>query len=177
MIETTSDLAFEALSIAGVDRLGGALAARLRPGDVIALSGPLGAGKTTLARAVIAAAAGVAAAPSPTFAIAASYPTPDFDLWHFDVYRLAEPADVWEAGLEIALDGGVSIIEWAERIAPLLPSRTLIVRLDPVDGPNAASDAGLDKLAAERRRVVMRASDEWGPRLAGLNCAAINAAS
>jgi tRNA threonylcarbamoyladenosine biosynthesis protein TsaE len=132
-------------------RLGARLARLLRPGDVIGLSGPLGVGKTTLARAVIETLAGEKEAPSPTFTLAETYETPDFLLWHFDLYRLDHPEDVWELGLEEALDGGAVLIEWPERIASLLPSNTLILRLD-VDG--------------DRRRAYFVGGERWIDRLA-----------
>jgi tRNA threonylcarbamoyladenosine biosynthesis protein TsaE len=134
-------------------RLGAGLAARLRGGDVVALSGPLGAGKSTLARAIIAALTGVMEAPSPTFTLVETYETRAFSLWHFDLYRLEKAEDVWELGYEDALDG-VSLIEWPERIERMLPPETLLVRLS-VDG--------------DARRVLVRGDDSWGARLAGLN--------
>lgn len=140
-------------------RFGAALAAALRGGDVVALSGPLGAGKTTLARAVIAALTGRNEAPSPTFTLVETYETAHFPLFHFDLYRLEKAEDVWELGLEEALDG-VSLIEWPERIEALLPASTLLVRLS-MDG--------------KARRALVRGGDDWQDRLAsklsGLNLA------
>lgn len=134
-------------------RLGARLAALLLPGDVIALSGPLGAGKTTLARAVIRALSGAAEAPSPTFGLVETYDCEGFTLWHFDLYRLEKAEDVFELGLEQALDG-VCLIEWAERIAPLLPPSMLLVRLS------------VEKYG---RRALVRGGEEWSARLSGLN--------
>lgn len=133
-------------------RLGAAIAPRLRAGDVIALSGPLGAGKTTLARAIIGALTGRAEAPSPTFTLVETYETADFPLFHFDLYRLEKAEDVWELGLEDALDG-VSLIEWPERIERLLPASTLLIRL--------AMDGG-------SRKALVRGGEEWSSRLKGL---------
>ena len=116
------------------DQLGATLAARLRIGDVVGLKGELGAGKTTLARAILRAAAEDARliVPSPTFTLVEVYDTPRGSFWHFDLYRLETPEQVIELGWEEALAEGISIIEWPERLGALLP-RHLSVTLE-VDG-------------------------------------------
>jgi tRNA threonylcarbamoyladenosine biosynthesis protein TsaE len=116
------------------DQLGATLAARLRIGDVVGLKGELGAGKTTLARAILRAAAAdeQLIVPSPTFTLVEVYETPRGTYWHFDLYRLETPEQVFELGWEEALAEGISIVEWPERLGPLLP-RHLSVTLE-VDG-------------------------------------------
>ena len=116
---------------AATDRLGAALAAQLRPGDVVALEGGLGAGKTTLARAILRAASGAPAliVPSPTFTLAEVYDTPRGVFWHFDLYRLETPEQVFELGWEEARAGGIALVEWADRLGPLLPRERLTVTL------------------------------------------------
>lgn len=116
---------------AATERLGAALAARLRPRDVVALEGGLGAGKTTLARAILRAAAGDPAliVPSPTFTLVEIYETPGASWWHFDLYRLEQPEQVFELGWEDARAEGVALVEWPERLGPLLPRDRLTVRL------------------------------------------------
>ena len=116
------------------DQLGATLATRLRIGDVVGLKGELGAGKTTLARAILRAAAEDARliVPSPTFTLVEVYETPRGSFWHFDLYRLETPDQVFELGWEEALAEGISIIEWPERLGPLLPKH-LSVTLE-VDG-------------------------------------------
>lgn len=116
---------------AATERLGTALAARLRPRDVVALEGGLGAGKTTLARAILRAAASDPAliVPSPTFTLVEIYETPGASWWHFDLYRLEQPEQVFELGWEDARADGVALVEWAERLGPLLPRDRLTVRL------------------------------------------------
>ena len=116
---------------AATERLGVALAGRLRPRDVVALVGGLGAGKTTLARAILRAASGEPAliVPSPTFTLAEIYDTPKGAFWHFDLYRLETPEQVFELGWEEARADGIALVEWAERLGPLLPQERLTVTL------------------------------------------------
>ena len=116
---------------AATDRLGAVLATRLRPRDVVALEGGLGAGKTTLARAILRAAAGDPrlVVPSPTFTLVELYDTPRGAFWHFDLYRLEAPEQVFELGWEDARADGIALVEWAERLGPLLPRERLTVTL------------------------------------------------
>jgi tRNA threonylcarbamoyladenosine biosynthesis protein TsaE len=116
---------------AATERLGAALARRLRPRDVVALQGGLGVGKTTLARAILRAAAGDPAliVPSPTFTLVEIYDTPAGVFWHFDLYRLEEPEQVFELGWEEARADGTALVEWAERLGALLPRERLTVTL------------------------------------------------
>lgn len=95
-----------------------AMASRLRAGDVLFLRGDLGAGKTSFARALIRAITGQPdlAVPSPTFTLVQTYDTPAGPLWHFDLYRLKEPDEVFEIGWEEALAGAIMIVEWPERL-------------------------------------------------------------
>jgi len=120
---------------AATERLGARLAARLRPRDVVALEGELGTGKTTLARALLRAASGTPAliVPSPTFTLVEVYETPRGTFWHFDLYRLESPEQAFELGWEEARAEGIVLVEWAERLGPLLPASRLAVTLR-VDG-------------------------------------------
>jgi tRNA threonylcarbamoyladenosine biosynthesis protein TsaE len=107
-----------------------ALAATLRPGDVVALSGDLGAGKTTFVRAVVAALHGSdAAVSSPTFVFRQRYPgTPPVE--HLDVYRVDDPAEAADLGLEDAFaPDAITIVEWPERVPGLVPPGAIRVTI------------------------------------------------
>jgi tRNA threonylcarbamoyladenosine biosynthesis protein TsaE len=95
-------------------RLGAALAGVARAGDVITLSGPLGVGKTALARGFIAALGHEGDVPSPSFAIVQPYEQLDPPVWHVDFYRIEEPLEIEELGLDSAADS-VLLIEWPDR--------------------------------------------------------------
>nr|WP_208403007.1 tRNA (adenosine(37)-N6)-threonylcarbamoyltransferase complex ATPase subunit type 1 TsaE [Sphingomonas japonica] len=100
------------------DRLGRALAKRVRPGDVIALSGPLGAGKTSIARGVLAGLGLAGEAPSPSFAIVQPYDPPEVALpvLHIDLYRIEHPDEAEELGLDEQRGDSLLLVEWPERL-------------------------------------------------------------
>lgn len=102
---------------AASDHFGAALAALVQPGDVITLSGPLGAGKTSIARGLLAALGLPGEAPSPSFAIVQPYAPPETRLpvLHVDLYRIDDPAELNELGLDDAAAESVLIVEWPER--------------------------------------------------------------
>ena len=104
------------------ESLGAAVAASLAVGDVVCLWGPLGAGKTTLARGLIRALTGPdEEIPSPTFTLVQVYEGSRLTLAHFDLYRLDRPEEVDELGLDDATDQGAAVIEWPERLGDRLP--------------------------------------------------------
>jgi tRNA threonylcarbamoyl adenosine modification protein YjeE len=109
--------------------LGGRIAARLAPGDAVALEGDLGAGKTALARAILEALGVREAVPSPTFTLVQRYETPHLIVSHFDLYRIARASEVDELGLDEALLEGAALIEWPERAEDRLPPDALHVQL------------------------------------------------
>jgi tRNA threonylcarbamoyladenosine biosynthesis protein TsaE len=111
-------------------RLAAALAAVLRPGDIIALSGNLGAGKSTLARGIIQALGWAGEVPSPTFTLVQPYDRPDVlvPVWHVDLYRIEHPAEADALGL-FETDAAL-IIEWPQRLGARLPAQALHLRLD-----------------------------------------------
>jgi tRNA threonylcarbamoyladenosine biosynthesis protein TsaE len=135
----TSDIIVVAATEADLQAFARHFAASLRPGDVVALSGPLGAGKTAFVRAAVAELHGDEAVTSPTFTIWNRYPgAPPID--HLDFYRVEDPAELFELGVEDAFDGGSSIafVEWWERGVSLLPDRRFEVAIDGAgDGPRS----------------------------------------
>ena len=137
-------------------RLARRLARLARPGDVIGLGGGLGTGKTTLARDFIHALAGAPCeVPSPTFTLAQTYEVGAVTVWHFDLFRLTRPEEVYELGFEDALAGGITLIEWPERLGALLPAD----RLDITLGQGAAPDS---------RHARVTAGGAWAGRLGEL---------
>jgi len=110
-------------------RLGASIAEQLKPGDAVALEGDLGAGKTTLARAILHRLGVAEPVPSPSFTLVQHYDTGKLAVEHFDFYRLETESDLDELGLEDALATGAALIEWPERAASRVPSEALRVRL------------------------------------------------
>ena len=133
--------------------LGAQLAALVRPGDVITLSGPLGAGKTALARGLIEALGHASEVPSPSFAIVQPYEELDPPVWHVDLYRIERATEMEELGLDAA-DDGVMLVEWPERAGTGAFARALRLSL------SFAAD-GARRLTAE----VPPAWEERWPRL------------
>jgi tRNA threonylcarbamoyladenosine biosynthesis protein TsaE len=134
-----------------------ALAARIAavaaPGDIIALKGDLGSGKTAFARAFIRACGNQDEVPSPTFTLVQVYDAGPTAIWHFDLYRIHAPEDAWELGIEDAFIAGISLIEWPERLGPLLPQRRLELSFAFGHEPGA-------------RRIAIDPGKEWQARLA-----------
>ncbi|ARC87182.1 tRNA (adenosine(37)-N6)-threonylcarbamoyltransferase complex ATPase subunit type 1 TsaE [Rhodovulum sp. MB263] len=128
----TLTLASEAMTRALADRL----ADRLGPGDTLLLDGPIGAGKTAFARALIQAAQARAGrdpedVPSPTFTLVQTYEAGEFEIWHADLYRLGHPQEVMELGLDEAFDTALCLIEWPDRLGDLAPPGALRLALAP----------------------------------------------
>lgn len=121
--------------IAATGALGRALAGALARGDVVALAGPLGAGKTTLARGIIRASAERAGTPppgevpSPTYTLVQVYDLAPVPVWHFDLYRIERPEDALELAVDEAFAAAISLIEWPDRLGPYLPAERLDVML------------------------------------------------
>lgn len=115
------------------------LAQILKTGDVIALQGVLGAGKTTFARALVnALAPAEEEVPSPTFTLVQVYDAQNPPIWHFDLYRLEKERDILELGWEEARRHGVALVEWPERLGSLLPKDRLEININFVgDSENA----------------------------------------
>lgn len=151
-------LSLHAATAEETDALGRALAPALAPGDVVALSGPLGAGKSHLARAIIRARLGdrQAEVPSPTYTLVNVYAPPGGEIWHADLYRV-DAEEVAEIGLTDALAHAILLVEWPERWTGL-PERRLDVAL---------------ALAGEGRDIAVTARGAgWEPAIAALREAA-----
>lgn len=117
--------------VRATEAVGRALAAQLKPGDVVALSGPLGAGKTSLARGLINALGFAGDVPSPSFGLVIPYAPPDvrMPVWHVDLYRLESAGDVDELGLDDARCDAALLIEWPQRMGPRLWNDALCIDL------------------------------------------------
>ena len=126
------------------------LAPFLHAGDVLALRGELGAGKTTFSRGLIQSLMSATEVPSPTYTLVQTYECPDYELWHCDLYRLDNPADVLELGLIDMEEDIVSLIEWPDKMGGYLSADALNVHID---------------FHNEGREVSFSGSDVWAARL------------
>ncbi|MBI3678667.1 MAG: tRNA (adenosine(37)-N6)-threonylcarbamoyltransferase complex ATPase subunit type 1 TsaE [Proteobacteria bacterium] len=117
-------------SLAATEALGAKIAGGLERGDLVLLEGDLGAGKTTLARAILKGLGVSEAVPSPTFTLVQHYETGRLAVRHYDLYRIENPREIDELGVEEALDEGAALIEWPERAGSRLPDGTLHVVLE-----------------------------------------------
>jgi tRNA threonylcarbamoyladenosine biosynthesis protein TsaE len=111
-------------------KLAEVFAQRLTPGDVVLLSGHIGAGKSAFCRAFIRHRVGLDIdVPSPTFTLVQTYETDDTEIWHCDLYRLSEPDELIELGLDEAFETAICLIEWPDRLADLIPQNALNLML------------------------------------------------
>jgi tRNA threonylcarbamoyl adenosine modification protein YjeE len=149
-----SSFQYRDLSENDVIRLADEMAFFLQPGDTLCLEGDLGAGKSTFARALIRTLSGDPGldVPSPTFTLTQSYETPRFDVAHFDLYRLTDPEELDELGLETALTRGIAVIEWPSRGAGRIPAEHVTLLLEEGDSES-------------RRTVTIRAASSLVQRL------------
>lgn len=148
---------------AATARLGKALARLVAPQDVLALWGDLGAGKTSVARALIqarmAASGPVEDVPSPTFTLVQTYETEGLPIWHADLYRLKDPDELIELGLDDALETGLLLLEWPDRMGDDLPDQRLDIELREEGDGRQVKLTGPAFLWEERLQALQRA---WG---------------
>lgn len=144
---------------AATEILACALAPYLGVGDVLALHGPIGAGKTHFARALILARLAEHGlsdeVPSPTFTLVQTYRAGDLEIWHADLYRLTHPDEAAELGLTEAFEAALCLIEWPDRLGADLPPDALHLSLEPGATPDA-------------RRAFLTGGGKWADRLADL---------
>ncbi len=153
--DTAFSIELTARGEAGTAAIAAAVAKVCAAGDVIALSGVLGSGKTVFARGFVRALTGPdEEVPSPTFTLVQIYPADIGPIHHFDLYRLENAEEVWELGVEDAFAEGISLIEWPERLGVLLPADRLDIAFAP------AEDGDPDT-----RRLRLRGVSSWRDRL------------
>lgn len=113
--------------------LGGRLAPLLRAGDTLLLEGPIGAGKTHLCRAIIQARLAAVGqsedVPSPTYTLVQTYSDGETEIWHADLYRLSDPFELVELGLDEAFDTAITLVEWPDRLGEMAPDTALTLTL------------------------------------------------
>ena len=114
------------------ETLAARLAQGLQPGAVLCLHGDLGTGKSVLCRALIRVLSddSTLEVPSPTFTLVQTYETARGMVYHFDLYRLEDPEEIWEIGWEEALSDGIALIEWPEKAGPYLPNNAKAITLE-----------------------------------------------
>ena len=154
MSNVNETVTIELAGLKATNELAQKLARVAKPGDVIALSGDLGAGKTAFARAFIRALTDADEdVPSPTFTLVQTYEGEKLDIWHFDLYRLERAEEVFELGIEEALNDAVSLIEWPEHMGTYIPRDRLELRLTVTKGRN------------HRQAELIPHSSDWSERL------------
>lgn len=145
-------------SLDDTENLAKVIAPQLDAGDVILLGGPIGAGKSVFARALILSLlAEPEDIPSPTFTLVQTYTTPEFDIWHSDLYRLSTPFEAQELGLEDAFDTALCLVEWPDRLGSLIPTDALTLSLESTD------------VLGERQATLRATNPRWVELLESLN--------
>ena len=140
--------------LAATEHLANAIAPALQTGDVVELRGSIGVGKTTFVRALVRSLGCTEEVPSPTFNLLYIYELNSLTIWHFDLFRVERLNDVYELGVEDALETGVSLVEWPDVMQPLFPDERLEIKFSYQPG--------------EARHVAIRGYGTWPQRLARL---------
>ena len=158
-------------NLAATQRFGGLLAAHLKAGDVIALSGAFGAGKSALARAIIQTIDPTEDdVPSPTFTLVQHYALNDgTPLWHLDLYRIDNEQDAMALGLDDAFIDAVCLIEWPDRLKRFLPKTNLSIHLYADETADDSDDTADDAEPVSSVRFAdVTAPPHWADRITGL---------
>ena len=163
-----SVIRIELPDLAATQRFGELLSEHLKAGDVIALSGALGAGKSALARAIIQAVDPTENdVPSPTFTLVQHYALADgTPLWHLDLYRIDDAQDAMALGLDDAFVDGVCLIEWPDRLEKFLPKTNLSIHLYADETADESDDA--TGLGSSVRFADVTAPLHWADRITDL---------
>ncbi len=131
-------------------RLAERIASVARKGDIFALYGTLGAGKSTFSRYFIQFLTKVEDVPSPTFTLVQMYEAADFEIYHYDMYRLKQPDEAYELGIEETFYSGVNLIEWPEKITELLPKNIWHIEISIINNQRVFSISVLDEEKQQR---------------------------
>ena len=135
--ESESMTTYHSHAVEETEQLGAGFAAALHPGDVVAFTGDLGAGKTAFSRGILRGLGYEGRVTSPTFAIVSEYHTKKADVAHFDMYSILDAEALWELGFDEYLDGRrIVLIEWSENIAEALPEGHILVSVCYGEGPD-----------------------------------------
>ncbi|MBL4691858.1 MAG: tRNA (adenosine(37)-N6)-threonylcarbamoyltransferase complex ATPase subunit type 1 TsaE [Magnetovibrio sp.] len=153
MISPPESVVIELAGLPATRELAECLARIVKPGDILALYGDLGVGKSQMARWFIRALTNeTEEVPSPTFTLLQTYESDVGDICHFDLYRLERAEDAFELGIEDAFHDSISIIEWPDRLGPYLPRNRLDIHLKVTKGKN-------------HRQAILTPHANWSERL------------
>jgi len=153
MAKQSETVTIELAGLPATRDLAECLARLAKRGDVLALRGDLGSGKTEFARHFVRHLTDLGEdVPSPTFTLVQTYDSEVCEIWHFDLYRLERPEEAFELGIDDAFHDAISLIEWPERLGPYLPRDRLDVHLSITKGKN-------------HRQVILTPHGDWSQRL------------
>lgn len=158
---TDTTFVYNCKTEADTENLARSLAEISRIGDVWALFGTLGMGKSVFSRAFVKKLTNAAEVPSPTFTLVQTYSAPEFEIYHYDLYRLKSPEEIWELNIEEAIYTGVCLIEWPEKMWKYLPKNIFKVNITPL--PDSGREIAItvnSKDKSERLQAIERRADE-----------------
>lgn len=154
-------LVYNCKTEAETEYLAGELAKISHAGDVWALFGTLGMGKSVFSRAFVKKLTEASEVPSPTFTLVQTYSAPDFEIYHYDLYRLKSPEEIWELNIEEAVYTGVCLIEWPEKMGAYLPKNLFKVNISALPAGGRRFEIVVNsKDKKERLQICERRADE-----------------